>query len=92
MSKNSLFFSFFLVIMVAIVVVILTYKQPVDRFAGVTDFEGCAKAGGKIMESYPRQCALTNGKYFVEQIVETECRTKADCPDNQVCLNFKCTK
>ncbi|MFA5991328.1 MAG: hypothetical protein WC794_03730 [Candidatus Doudnabacteria bacterium] len=92
MSKNSLFFSFFLLVMVAIMVVILTYKKPVDRYAEVKDFALCAQAGGKIMESYPRQCALPNGKFFVEQIVETECSTKTDCPNNQACINNKCAK
>lgn len=92
MSRNSLFFSFFLLMMVAIMVVILTYKKPVERFSEVKDFAQCAQAGGKIMESYPRQCSLQNGKFFVEQIVEIECRIKADCPKEQSCVNNKCTK
>ncbi len=92
MSKNSLFFSFFLVMMVAIIVVIFTYQKSVDPYARIADFESCSKAGGSIMESYPRQCILKNGLSFPERVVETECRTKNDCPTDQTCINFKCTK
>ena len=33
----------------------------------VSNFEQCAQAGYPIMESYPRQCTLPNGKFFTEQ-------------------------
>lgn len=79
-------------VLVAVIVTIVFYEKPVDRYESITDFKACEKAGGKIMESYPRQCALENGKFFVEQIVETECKTKNECPNGQTCINNKCTK
>lgn len=91
MSKNNLFFSFFLLVMVAIMVIIVTYEKPADRLESIVDFESCSKSGGRIMESYPRQCSLQNGKFFTEQIVETECRTITDCQQDQVCINNNCT-
>ncbi len=35
----------------------------------INSFEECAKAGYPIMESYPRQCRTTTGKYFVETLI-----------------------
>ncbi len=35
----------------------------------ITDFESCAKAGYPIMESYPRQCSLPDGRFFAESII-----------------------
>jgi len=92
MSKNSLFFGFFLVVLVAVIITIIFYEKPVDRYEGITDFEACQKAGGKIMEIYPRLCELKNGESFIEQIAETECLTKNECPNGQTCINNKCTK
>lgn len=92
MSKNNLFFGFFLVVLVAIITTIIFYQKPADPYEGITDFESCQKAGGKIMESYPRQCGLENGKFFTEQIVETECLIKNECPNGQICINNKCVK
>lgn len=90
MSKNSLFFGFFLVIFVAIIVAIVFYRKPVEPYQAVENFESCVSAGGKVMASYPRQCSLPNGKFFVEQIIETECLVNSDCRAGQSCVNYKC--
>ena len=33
----------------------------------ITNFEHCIKAGHPVMESYPRQCKIPNGKTFTEE-------------------------
>lgn len=35
----------------------------------VKDFEDCVKAGYPVMESYPRQCSLPSGRFFVENFI-----------------------
>lgn len=39
-------------------------KKPAEN---ITNFQQCAAAGYPVMESYPRQCSLPNGRFFVEQ-------------------------
>ena len=34
----------------------------------IISFEGCAEAGYPIMESYPRRCALPDGRVYAEEI------------------------
>lgn len=36
--------------------------------AVITNFEECAAAGNAVMESYPRQCRIEDGRLFVEEI------------------------
>lgn len=42
--------------------------KPTD--ASITNFEECIAAGNPAMESYPRQCRTSDGKHFVESILE----------------------
>jgi hypothetical protein len=42
------------------------WKPNNPKYLYIKTFEECAKAGYKIMESFPRQCGLPNGQFFVE--------------------------
>ena len=35
----------------------------------ITNFQECAAAGYPVMQSYPPQCSLPNGSFFVQQVV-----------------------
>ena len=39
-----------------------------SKIAPVSTFEECAVTGNPILESYPRQCKMPDGKVFVEKI------------------------
>lgn len=57
----------------------LLQKTDVATFpagTGINDFLSCEKAGGRIMEKYPRICEL-NGEYF-DEIIEPETLSKGD--------------
>lgn len=41
-------------------------RNPIESL--IENFEDCAAAGNPIMESYPRQCATSDGQHFVEEI------------------------
>jgi len=43
--------------------------KPTDA-SSIHSFEDCVAAGNPVMESYPRQCRTTDGKHFVEFILE----------------------
>jgi len=59
----------FLVALAAIAVIILIRaKTPVPP--KITNFQQCAAAGYPVMQSYPPQCTLPNGRFFVQQVVE----------------------
>lgn len=36
----------------------------------INTFEDCVKIGYPIMESYPRQCTVPDGRFFVETLIE----------------------
>jgi hypothetical protein len=93
-SRNSIYFGLFLVIFVAVAVaIVLNRAQPqTDKFAGIKTFSDCAGAGYPVMQSYPRQCSLPNGKFFVEQLVAQECRSLNDCPSGFACVNHSCVQ
>lgn len=38
----------------------------------IKNFEDCAAAGGKIRESYPRQCQTPEGSVFIEELSPEE--------------------
>lgn len=47
-------------------------SRPVQNgmmYAAFDSFNDCASAGFPIMESYPRQCRMPDGRVFVEEIV-----------------------
>lgn len=59
----------FLIILAALAVIILMRaKTSVPR--KIINFEQCAAAGYPVMQSYPPQCTLPNGKFFVQQVVQ----------------------
>ena len=43
--------------------------KPTDA-SSITNFEECIAAGNPAMESHPRQCRTSDGKHFVESILE----------------------
>lgn len=47
----------------------ITIFEMIQKQNSVIDsFEKCVYGGNDVMESYPRQCRTTDGKYFVEKI------------------------
>jgi hypothetical protein len=64
MPKRLLLFLFVIVFMVVLILV-WPKNQPKTENK-ITNFEQCAAAGNKIMESYPRQCSTLDGHIFVE--------------------------
>ena len=44
----------------------------------ILSFEDCEAAGFPVMESYPRQCALPDGRVYAEEIVVTPTYDNAD--------------
>ena len=69
MSRNHLYFSLFLVIFVAVAVMILVWRMQKNPWSDINNFRDCVKAGYPVMHSYPPQCTLPSGKFFVQQIV-----------------------
>lgn len=68
--KKVIAILFFLLAAAAIVFVSLypTFKKG-SQNAQITNFDQCVAAGYPVMESYPRQCTLPGGRFFVEQVV-----------------------
>jgi hypothetical protein len=59
----------FLVVLAAIAVIILMHANaPVPP--KITNFQQCAAAGYPVMQSYPPECTLPNGRFFVQQVIE----------------------
>jgi len=72
MTPNRIFFALFLVACAAFAVFIIIFKTQKSPMKEINSFEECAGAGYPVMESYPRQCVLPDGRLFVEQIVGRE--------------------
>ncbi len=68
MRRNLLFYIFVMVFLVAIVIFWSNKKSGSQVM--VSSFEECVAKGFKVMESYPRQCSLPDGRFFVETMVE----------------------
>jgi len=78
-KKLSSFYSLALIIILAILVGIYVYFQSsfikedseisnTDFNQEVDSFEECAAKGYPVMESYPRQCRIPEGRNFTEII------------------------
>lgn len=67
-SDVRIYTGVFLIALAAIGVIIFERAQHPPK-PKVKNFEECKAAGYPIMESYPRQCSVPGGKFFVEQIV-----------------------
>lgn len=72
-------------------------EEPIPK---PTNFEECEQAGYTILESYPRECRMDNGDYFVEDIIIHRVRDIDGCyaPDGygydydiQACINSEFT-
>ncbi len=66
-------------------------KSP-EKTATITNFEECATAGYPIMESYPPQCRIPDGKTFVEEsCVEKETEEIMTLSDaKEIAKNSEC--
>ncbi|MEI7741754.1 MAG: GerMN domain-containing protein [bacterium] len=71
MTRNS-----FLVFLGGIVLIIFGYflirEYIPAKTVVITDFSSCVAAGNVVLESYPRQCRMTNGTMFKETIQPSE--------------------
>lgn len=69
MHRNHVYLSFFLLALIAIAVLIIIWQLQKNPWDNIRDFNSCAKAGYPVIQSYPPQCSLPNGKFFVQQVV-----------------------
>jgi len=69
MSQNKMYFGLFLVCFIAIAVVIILFKVQKNPLDQISNFDQCTKAGYPVMQSYPPECTLPSGKFFVQQQV-----------------------
>ena len=58
-----------LLILVALLVIALHIKPKKSAYSNIKSFEECKAAGYPILESYPSQCSLPNGQFFVQSFV-----------------------
>ena len=70
MSPNRVYFGLFLFLFVVAIVLIALFHFQKPATAKITTFEQCAAAGYPVMQSYPPQCTLPSGKFFVQQLVK----------------------
>lgn len=68
MPRKFLFF-LFVAAMLLTIALLAQHKTRLSASRKIKTFEDCAAAGYPVMESYPRQCTLPSGKFFVEQVV-----------------------
>lgn len=68
-SNNRIYFAFFLFLFAAIAVLIIVFNTEKNPTVTITNFDDCAKAGYPVMQSYPPQCTLPNGRFFVQQVL-----------------------
>jgi putative hemolysin len=75
-NKKILMLVLFLVFMailagaVIVIVVTLNTANKAQNYETITNFEQCSQAGYPILESYPAQCKLPNGKTFVQKVAD----------------------
>lgn len=67
--KKIIALLFFLLAAAAVSFVLVHRGQPTKLQPKVTNFAECAAAGYPVAQSYPRECTLPNGQFFVEQTV-----------------------
>ncbi|MEX2145124.1 MAG: Gmad2 immunoglobulin-like domain-containing protein [Candidatus Spechtbacterales bacterium] len=70
MSKISFFTSLLLLVFAGVALLFLTFgDKRAEDLSKIRSFEECARSGDSvIMESYPRQCRLSDGRTFVDYI------------------------
>ena len=54
-------------IIIAALLLSLSANTERQRVASITNFDECAAAGYPIMESYPEQCRVPDGRTFVNE-------------------------
>jgi phosphoglycerol transferase MdoB-like AlkP superfamily enzyme len=69
-STGRVYFALFLAFFVAIAVIIILFHTQKNPYSKISNFDDCVRAGYPVMQSYPEQCTLPNGKFFVSQIVQ----------------------
>lgn len=71
MSHNRLIFALLLAVFGAVAVAVMVWKwqAPKKMSTDIATFEQCQAAGYLVIQSYPPQCTLPNGKFFVQQTV-----------------------
>ena len=45
---------------------------PENKVKNINSFEECAKAGYPVMQTYPRQCKLPDGRNFTEPVDQNQ--------------------
>ncbi len=60
--------TFFLVAVLAIIVLFAIFSVVRPERQAVTDFSACVVAENRVLESYPRQCVAADGRRFVEDV------------------------
>lgn len=80
-------------ILTASVVIFLIIYPTLKKSDTITihTFEQCVRAGYPVLESYPRQCSLPDGKFFTETILVSSCKADGDCPQFEYCQSGSCT-
>lgn len=68
-SDVRVYTGIFLVILAALGVIIFFLAKN-KHSKPISNFEQCAAAGYPVMQSYPPECTLPNGKFFVQQVVK----------------------
>ena len=68
-SDVRIYSGIFLIILAALAVIIFAHRPGTKPPVPISSFDDCVKAGYPVMQSYPPQCALPNGKFFVQRVV-----------------------
>jgi hypothetical protein len=68
-SPNRVYFGLFLAVFVAIGILIILFQSEKNPYDKIQSFNDCVKAGYPIMQSYPPQCTLPNGRFFVSPTI-----------------------
>jgi hypothetical protein len=67
----------------------ITYNQ---RNNTINSYDDCAAAGYPILESYPEQCTVPNGKTYTRSINQEEVTSPLSLEGQTVCLPHKNTE
>jgi eight-cysteine-cluster-containing protein len=72
MRDNILVYGLLILAALALVIAMSVNLARQHGAEEIQTFEGCAKAGYPILESYPRQCRTPDGRAFIEILQPTE--------------------
>ncbi len=83
----------FFITLLFIILISCTQQIEINDKQIITNFEECVKAGNPVMESYPRQCRLSDGTNFVEEL-DKSVTCENLCGDGicqeMVCMSIGC--